>query len=220
MSTAPGGVSGVVDAALAGSIAGVLIEGFDLHYRLFRLTSVAAKERFEHAAWAEGQRAAQERIRFYDLRVQECVERLRSEFDVETLDAALWRQVKLLYIGLLVEHHQPELAETFFNSVITRILRRTYAQNDLIFVRATMSTEDIESDPPVYRSYYPNGDGLRECFERVFRDFEWAIEFADRARSCSSSRSPRTHMCSRSSRTSSGTGRTRPGRRCGRSSRW
>jgi isocitrate dehydrogenase kinase/phosphatase len=181
MSTAPGVVSGVVDAALAGSIAGVLIEGFDRHYRLFRLTSVAAKERFEHAAWAEGQRAAQERIRFYDLRVQECVERLRSEFDVETLDAALWPQVKQAYIGLLVEHHQPELAETFFNSVITRILRRTYAQNDLIFVRATMSTEDIESDPPVYRSYYPNGDGLRECFERVFRDFEWAIEFADLA---------------------------------------
>jgi isocitrate dehydrogenase kinase/phosphatase len=179
MSTAPGGVQGVVDAALARSIAGVLIEGFDRHYRLFRLTSVAAKERFEHAAWAEGQRAAQERIRFYDLRVQECVERLQSEFDVETLDAAVWPQVKLVYIGLLVEHHQPELAETFFNSVITRILRRTYAQNDLIFVRATMSTEDIESDPPVYRSYYPSRDGLRECFERIFRDFEWAIEFAD-----------------------------------------
>jgi isocitrate dehydrogenase kinase/phosphatase len=179
MSAAPGGVSGVVDAGLARAIAGVLIEGFDRHYRLFRLTSVAAKERFEHAAWAEGQRAAQERIRFYDLRVQECVERLRSEFDVETLDASLWPQVKQAYIGLLVEHHQPELAETFFNSVITRILRRTYAQNDLIFVRATMSTEDIESDPPVYRSYYPNGDGLRACFERVFRDFEWAVEFAD-----------------------------------------
>jgi isocitrate dehydrogenase kinase/phosphatase len=179
MSAAPGGVREVVDAALARSIAGVLIEGFDRHYRLFRLTSVAAKERFEHAAWAEGQRAAQERIRFYDLRVQECVQRLQSEFDLETLDAALWPQVKLLYIGLLVEHHQPELAETFFNSVITRILRRTYAQNDLIFVRATMSTEDIESDTPVYRSYYPSRDGLRECFEQIFRDFEWAIEFAD-----------------------------------------
>ena len=30
--------------------------------------------------------------------------------------------MKLAYIGLLVEHLQPELAETFFNSVMTRLL--------------------------------------------------------------------------------------------------
>jgi isocitrate dehydrogenase kinase/phosphatase len=170
---------GSLDTALARSIADVLIEGFDRHYGLFRTTSASAKERFERAAWAGAQRAAQERIQFYDLRVAECVDRLRSEFDLEAFEAPLWRQVKLFYIGLLVEHHQPELAETFFNSVITRILRRTYAQNDLIFVRATMATDDIESDPPVYRSYYPAGDGLRECIGRIFRDFEWAVAFAD-----------------------------------------
>ena len=39
--------------------------------------------------------------------------------------------------------------------MITRILRRTYSDNDLIFVRAAISTENIESDPPIYRSYYP-----------------------------------------------------------------
>jgi isocitrate dehydrogenase kinase/phosphatase len=167
------------DVALARSIADVLLEGFDKHYGLFRATSAGAKERFERAAWADAQRAAQERIQFYDLRVAECVERLRSEFDLEAFEAPVWRQVKLFYIGLLVEHHQPELAETFFNSVITRILRRTYAQNDLIFVRATMSTDDIESDPPVYRSYYPNGGGLRECLARIFDDFGWAVPFSD-----------------------------------------
>ena len=37
----------------------------------------------------------------------------------------VWQQVKLHYIGLLVDHHQPELAETFFNSVTTKILHRT-----------------------------------------------------------------------------------------------
>ena len=83
----------------------------------------------------------QERIRFYDERVRENVERLRAEFDLDALDAAAWREVKLRFIGLLVDHHQPELAETFFNSVITRILRRTYSDNDLIFVRAAISTE-------------------------------------------------------------------------------
>jgi isocitrate dehydrogenase kinase/phosphatase len=165
--------------SIAEAIAAVLIEGFDRHYRLFRETSAKAKERFERAAWPEAQLAVQERIRFYDERVRENVERLRAEFDLDSLDAAAWREVKLRFIGLLVDHHQPELAETFFNSVITRILRRTYSDNDLIFVRATISTEQIESDPPIYRSYYPGQGGLRDCFERIFRDFGWAIPFAD-----------------------------------------
>ncbi len=67
----------------------------------------------------------------------------------------IWRGAKLLYIGLLVDHKRPELAETFFNSVVTRVLRRTYVHNDFAFVRAAVSTEYIESDPPIYRSYYP-----------------------------------------------------------------
>ncbi len=165
--------------SIAEAIAAVLIEGFDRHYRLFRETSAQAKGRFERAAWGEAQQAVRERIRFYDERVRENVERLRTEFDLDALDAAAWREVKLRFIGLLVDHHQPELAETFFNSVITRILRRTYSDNDLIFVRATISTEQIASDPPIYRSYYPGQSGLRDCFDRVFRDFGWAVPFAD-----------------------------------------
>jgi isocitrate dehydrogenase kinase/phosphatase len=166
--------------AASAAIATVLIEGFDRHYRLFRETSARAKERFERAAWLEVQRAVQERIRFYDDRVRECVERLRQEFDVEALDFTIWQEAKLRYIGLLVDHRQPELAETFFNSVITRILRRTYSDNDLIFVRAAISTEGIPSDPPIYRSYYPRGADLRECVERILDDFGWSLPFADR----------------------------------------
>jgi hypothetical protein len=43
------------------------------------------------------------------------------------------------------DHKQPELAETFFNSVITRVLHRTYALNDFIFVRAAVSDQRIRS---------------------------------------------------------------------------
>jgi isocitrate dehydrogenase kinase/phosphatase len=166
----------------AQAIASTLIEGFDKHYRLFRATSAQAKERFERAAWAEAQRAVQQRIRFYDERVRENVERLRTEFDVDAIDAAAWHEVKLRYIGLLVDHPQPELAETFFNSVLMRVLRRTYYDNELIFVRAAISTEYLPSDPPIYRSYYPHDDSLRDCLEQAFLDFGWSRPFADLGR--------------------------------------
>jgi isocitrate dehydrogenase kinase/phosphatase len=165
--------------AAARGIAAVLIEGFDRHYRLFRAESARAPELFDAGAWTELQRAVQERIRFYDQRVAECVDRLRATFDVDALADETWRDAKLQYIGLLVDHSQPELAETFFNSVIKRILRRSYYDNELVFVRAAVSTEYIESDPPIYRSYYPLVDGERECLLRMFRDFEWRRPFTD-----------------------------------------
>ena len=96
-------------------IAQALIEGFDRHYTLFRQTSAEAKQRFEQADWHGQQRAQAQRIEFYDKRVEEAAERLEREFLASLLSSETWQQVKLYYIGLLIEHHQPELAETFFN---------------------------------------------------------------------------------------------------------
>ena len=164
----------------AHQIALTLIQGFNKHYTLFRQTCREAKTRFEHGDWLGVHRAVKERIRFYDDRVDECVERLHSEFDVENIDDATWQQIKLLYIGLLLNHKQPELAETFFNSVTTKILHRTYFHNDFIFVRPTISTENLEADTdPTYRSYYAKEDGLRGAIHSILTDFNWQRPFAD-----------------------------------------
>ena len=81
--------------------------------------------RFEAADWHGQQQAQAQRIAYYDRRVAEATERLQSEFEAATLPMEVWQQVKLHYIGLLINHYQPELAETFFNSVTTKILHRS-----------------------------------------------------------------------------------------------
>jgi isocitrate dehydrogenase kinase/phosphatase len=166
-------------AAQALLIAQTLVEGFNKHYRLFRESSAGAKALFEQGDWTAVQRAVRERIQFYDDRVAETVERLHREFNAETVDDVVWQQAKLYYIGLLTNHDQPELAETFFNSVFCKILHRTYFHNDFIFVRPAISTEYIESDPPSYRSYYPNASGFRETIRQILLDFGWQRPFAD-----------------------------------------
>src|SRR5512134_2674460 len=167
---------------VAQAIAQALVDGFNKHYRLFRETSRQAKERFEQGDWAGQQRAVRERIQFYDDRVNECVQRLRDEFQAHQLDHNTWQQAKLLYIGMLTNHKQPELAETFFNSVSCKILHRTYFHNDFIFVRPAVSTEYLEGDPPSYRSYYPLKEGVRTVFVQILRDFDLKVRFADRHR--------------------------------------
>jgi len=164
----------------AHQIALALIQGFNKHYTLFRQTCREAKTRFEQGDWLGVHKAVKERIRFYDDRVDECVERLRNDFDAGQIDQPTWQQIKLLYIGLLLNHKQPELAETFFNSVTTKILHRNYFHNDFIFVRPTVSTENIEADhDPTYRSYYAKEDGVRGAMLSIVRDFDWQRPFAD-----------------------------------------
>jgi isocitrate dehydrogenase kinase/phosphatase len=164
---------------IAFAIAQALLEGFNKHYRLFRQISREAKGRFERGEWHAVRQAHAERIQFYGDRVRETVERLQRDFDTAALPDALWQEIKLQYVGLLTNHRQPELAETFFNSVSCRILRRTYYHNDFMFVRPAVSTEYMESDPPVYRSYYPLKDRLRGVLRQILRDLDLKRPFAD-----------------------------------------
>jgi isocitrate dehydrogenase kinase/phosphatase len=172
-----------LDSTLAFDIARAMLDGFNRHYRLFRAESQRAKHRFETADWHGQQRAQRERIEFYDLRVKEAVSRLEKEFKAGEQPMEIWQQVKLHYIGLLIDHHQPELAETFFNSVTTKILHRTYFQNDFIFVRPAVSTEYIENDEPAaqqtYRAYYPTLQTLGENIVRAIENFRLLTPFED-----------------------------------------
>ncbi|MEI7786791.1 MAG: bifunctional isocitrate dehydrogenase kinase/phosphatase, partial [Betaproteobacteria bacterium] len=95
----------------------------------------------------------------------------------------VWHQVKLHYIGLLVNHHQPELAETFFNSVTTKILHRSYFHNDFIFVRPAVSTEYIENEEPsarpTYKAWYPTRDNLGQVIVQLIESFDLRQPFSD-----------------------------------------
>ena len=167
----------------ARAIAQALLQGFDKHYALFRECARAAKRHFEAGNWLAIQHVARDRIDFYDRRVQETAERIAREFRTSGLDGAgsdtLWEQVKLHYIGLLIDHKQPECAETFFNSVSVKILHRVYFHNRFIFVRPAISTEYIDADPPSYKSYYPLQQGVREALIDIVLDLRLERRFGD-----------------------------------------
>ncbi|KQQ88507.1 bifunctional isocitrate dehydrogenase kinase/phosphatase [Massilia sp. Leaf139] len=170
----------LLSSQIAFDIARSILDGFDKHYRLFREASQAAKRHFERADWAVAQRAARERIDYYDQRVGEAVAALEADYTSAELTDAVWRETKLHYIGLLSDHKQPELAETFFNSVSCRILHRSYYHNDFLFVRPVIATEYIDTDEllPTYRVYYPAADGLRFALKRIVTNFQLACPFA------------------------------------------
>ena len=164
----------LLSSQIAFDIARTILDGFDKHYRLFRATTQMAKQRFERGDWKAAQEDARERIAYYDKRAKECVQILEDEYDSDDLTDEVWREVKLHYMGLLIDHLRPELAETFFNTVCTKLLHRTYFHNDFIFVRPATATDYIERDdtPATYRVYYPAADGLSFSLKRIVTNFQ------------------------------------------------
>ena len=179
------------DHDLPAHIAQAILAGFDRHYGLFRYNAQQAKNCFEAANWHGIRKLARERIEFYDIRVKEAVAQLESQFEQTQLRDAVWQPVKRHFISLLADHRQPELAETFFNSVSTKILHRSYFHNDFIFVRPGVATDYLDSDPPSYRAYYPAvvnnnplvapslSGSLRQAMRQLIIDLGFASPFED-----------------------------------------
>jgi isocitrate dehydrogenase kinase/phosphatase len=115
---------------------------------------------------------ARERIQMYDRRVQEAVDAVLERFPDAAQDESLWPGVKLAYIGLLHNHHQPECAETFYNSVACAALHRRHYHNEFIFWRPAVATEHLEGEAPSYRCYYPLQEGLRGTLGKIAASFD------------------------------------------------
>ncbi|MFA9419654.1 MAG: bifunctional isocitrate dehydrogenase kinase/phosphatase [Gammaproteobacteria bacterium] len=159
------------------NIATAILKGFDRHFSIFTKITKEARERFEHADWEGERRSSRERIQFYDIRVKDAIGDLNKSFDLDRFNGALWFDVKREYIKLIQDHHQPELAETFYNSVFCSLFHRDYFDNDYIFVRSVVSTEFIDSDQPSYHVYYPAKRGFRASIRQVLIDGGFNLPF-------------------------------------------
>ncbi len=169
-------------ASQAKRIAKVIIKGFDRHFQLFTKITRGAKQRFESADWEADDKARVERIDYYDMRVREAIQKLREKREASLSSPELWREVKLQYMDLVYDHKQPELAESFYNSMFCNLFHRTYYNNRNIFVRAGLATDSLDMEAPVYDSYYPRVDTLDEVLEKLLRSFSWNLAWEDMAR--------------------------------------
>ena len=165
------------DKDLSTRIATTVLNGFDRHFTIFSEITRGAKRRFEEADWEAERVASRERIMFYDIRVKDAIVDLRKLFDLEPFDSQLWFDVKLDYVQLISNHLQPELAETFYNSVFCALFHRDYFGNDYIFVRSVVSTEFIDSEKPSYHVYYPAKRGFRSSIKQVLLDSGFNLPF-------------------------------------------
>ena len=164
------------------SIANIILEGFDRHYSVFRVNSQKAKIKFERGDYTAIRELLSERISFYDLRVKETSKLLERKFGNEIKKDIIWPSVKKSFIMLITDHKQPELAESFFNSITTQLLDRAYFQNNYLFVRPAISTDYLDSNTPSYRVYYPLKLGIKNTIHKITVDINLDCEWENVSR--------------------------------------
>ena len=124
-----------IDATLHRDVAKIILGGFNKHYHLFQQFGKEAKACFESSDWTRAIEGRKERIMGYEARVTETVDELNSHFPEAGEDLLCWPEIKANFITLLLNHLQAECAETFYNSVVCRVLHRDYYNNENIFAK-------------------------------------------------------------------------------------
>lgn len=178
-------VTNIKNENLAVEIANCIFQGFVKHYQLFTSKTLEAKIFFECANGVAEQNAIKDRIAFYDERIHENILLLENQFGIENLQLEIWQKIKLYYLDLLIDCFQPELAETFFNSVVCRILHRDYFHNKYIFRRPLISLEYINGTSPSYDCYYPHTESLRKIIQKILKAPKWNVPFLNLAQDVS-----------------------------------
>lgn len=161
------------------TIARLIREGFDRHYARFLEYCGQARGCFERGDWRGMTEINRARIHSYDRRVEEAVGTINGCPGADDISADDWSEIKRAYIGELMDHLQAECAETFYNSVACRVLKREYYNNRFIFWRPALSTEHLQGNQPNFRSHYPGGHDLRRCLLSILTWPRLAIRFED-----------------------------------------
>ncbi|HSJ35790.1 MAG TPA: bifunctional isocitrate dehydrogenase kinase/phosphatase [Acidimicrobiia bacterium] len=173
MSSQPSALS---DSRLANLGARVVAEAYDGFETRFRIVTRRARIRFAERDWAGMSTDARERLDLYERAAEGAAGSIRSIFGERSEDEMVWAGMKAVYSGLIMDRHDWELAETFFNSVTRKIFTTVGVDPRIEFVDTDFDTPPSESTVPLHRSY--ESMPIPDLIASILRDANLSGEFA------------------------------------------
>jgi len=156
--------------------------GFDDARQRFNAITARAKTHFEERAWHTMMADMGERLELHSVEVNRVIARLRGMLGDVARNERLWKSAKELFADSVCERPNRELAETFFNSVVRRMLAIVGKNTEMEFDSDPLVIDPRREDPPVYERLAWQGDtatlvrsilercGFRAPFEDLARD--------------------------------------------------
>ncbi|WP_420550764.1 bifunctional isocitrate dehydrogenase kinase/phosphatase [Litorivicinus lipolyticus] len=167
-------------------VAQTIQDGFATYRHRFIQITLGAPDRFDQADWLAVQQAAADRIELYEASVTDVSDTLRARVGPENLNADVWKETRDMYLSMIRERTDPELAETFFNSIFGRIFNQQKRTPELVFTESWFAGHQQGVSSQGIAMVYRLTAGADDAFDQVFDDYAfgipWAQRSADRAR--------------------------------------
>ncbi len=156
---------------------------FFAEYRLsFQELTLFAQEYFEAADWRAIQKLASERIDLYSEMVREASLVIIGSLEEKAYESDLWHQAKEYYTRLILQRTDPELAETFYNSVYCSVFKHRNIDNAHMFIRSSLGDHNVHSGEAIYSSYSLDEGGMIRMLSRMMDDYAFNIPWENKRR--------------------------------------
>lgn len=175
----------VMNSSMARQIARVILDGVSDYRTRFTDITLGARERFLKADWVAAQIAASDRINLYRQAIDDVMEALDSQCQGHFQNSEYWLDVRNAYIDQISYRTDPELAETFYNSIYRKIFffsDESEAVNARhCFIHSEFDGFKVQSPRGIYRSYYTE-IGLVKLVGQILEDFQFELPWEYRRR--------------------------------------
>jgi len=167
----------LTDSRLANLGARLIADAYERFESRFRIVTRRARIRFAERDWVGMATDARERLALYEGAASATAVTIRETLGERTEDQMVWASMKAVYSGLIMQRHDWELAETFFNSVTRRIFSTVGVDPRIEFVDTDFDSPPTEAMAPLYRSY--PSMGLVDLVAAILEDAGLGAPFAD-----------------------------------------
>ncbi|MGH1462809.1 MAG: bifunctional isocitrate dehydrogenase kinase/phosphatase [Neptuniibacter sp.] len=156
---------------------------FFAEYRLsFQELTLLAQESFEAADWQAIQKLSSERIDLYAEMVREAAQNIISSLSGDAYEPELWHQAKQYFTRLILQRTDPELAETFYNSVYCSVFKHRNIDNENMFIRSSLGDHAVHSGEKIYNSYSLGEGGVVKMLSSMMNDYAFNIPWENKRR--------------------------------------
>ncbi|OXS15053.1 bifunctional isocitrate dehydrogenase kinase/phosphatase [Zobellella denitrificans] len=163
----------------ARELATIIMDRFDAFYRRFLDITQGAKVRFETRDWLGVQLAGRQRIRLYDHHVNETLQAVSDHMGGAPLGQEGLKELKQAFNDLLTHHPNPEIAESFYNSVYRRSLRHKNIRAENLYVHGFIRRAPEPDLAPYSWHYRLDMQDLAGCLRRVLEQTGLAVPFSN-----------------------------------------
>ncbi|MFK8043139.1 bifunctional isocitrate dehydrogenase kinase/phosphatase [Congregibacter sp.] len=159
----------------------IILNGFESYFADYQNITLGARSRFENADWLGIHAATIQRIDLYKLKVSFVLDTVELVAGQELRNYEFWRDTRKIYAGLIRNHNNFEIAETFYNSVYNAVFSHEQIRNDYAFVFSSQGDIPLSDSSPVLR-YYAVKHSLKDSLEQLLEDYCFNIPYEDLSR--------------------------------------